>query len=333
MSHSLRLPVRPRAKVCRGGGRLTGVLAALAWIALLAPGPAMAAPNPNRASDLIQAVNEYRATQGMAPLTVDPILMQVAQRQNDYSISIGQITHYGPDGSRPKEQAIAAGYGGGKTVFVSENIQMGTGLSPDQAVQIWTGDDPHLNTMIGQYYRDIGAAAGEKDGMVYYTLLTGYVAGGYSAKSTVPVAQPAAPVYVPPPIVVATPQANGSIVHVVQPGQVLWAIADAYNVRIQDLVILNHLGLNAILYPGDEILIRAALTPTATATALPTTTPSATPTETPSPPTSTPGPASDLEGGSGTPSRTGVSPGARVALVLLWVGILAAGAIVVRRRS
>ena len=299
-------------------------------IALRGTLPAGAAPRSQTASELIDAVNQFRAGRGMDPLAVDPILMLVSQRQNDYSISIGQITHYGPDGSRPRDQAIAAGYGGGSTVFVSQNIVMGTGLTPAEAVQIWTGDEPHLNTMIGQYYRDVGAAVGERDGMVYYTLMTGYVAGGISARSTVPVAQPPAPVYVPPPIVVSTAQADGSVVHVVQSGQVLWAIADAYGVRIQDVVVLNRLGMNQVLYPGDELTIRAALTPSATVTS--TASPSVTPTARPSPaPTQGPPPDTDSLEAMTTTDRSEAM--GRTALILVWVGVVAIGIVLATRRS
>jgi uncharacterized protein YkwD len=94
-------------------------------LVLSAAAPALnthAAPLPDSASELIAAVNALRASYGLAPYKVDPILMAVAQAQNNYSISIGSVTHYGPNGSRPRDHVIAAGYGGGATVFVSENI-------------------------------------------------------------------------------------------------------------------------------------------------------------------------------------------------------------------
>ena len=330
----------PRFAECLAQGPWPGwffraLLAASLAIAALSgwmggPQASEAAPSIDRATELIEAVNQFRAEHGMDPLTVDPILMQVSQRQNDYSISIGQITHYGPDGSRPRDQAIAAGYGGGSTVFVSQNIVMGTGLTPADAVQIWTGDEPHLNTMIGKYYRDVGAAAGERDGMVYYTLMTGYVAGGLSARSTVPVEEPPQPVYIPPPMIVSTPQADGSIVHVVQPGQVLWAIADAYGVRIQDLVIMNRLGMNQLLFPGDALTIRAALTPSPTVS--PTASPSPSATVRPSPtPTVESRPevaAADEAEAADRSQKLG-----RTALILVWVGVVAIGIVLATRRS
>jgi uncharacterized protein YkwD len=254
----------------RRAARFVFLLALIALLALVAAplDPAAgteAVAEPASASELIAAVNQFRASYGMSSLKVDPILMAVAEAQNNYSISIGQITHYGPDGSRPKEQAIAAGYGGGATVFISENIVMGTGMTSAGAVQVWTGDEPHLNTMIGTYYRDVGAGVGEDgDGRVYYTLMTGYVAGGYSANSTAPaggVVFPAAPL----PVVRSTPQADGSIIHTVQTGQTLWTIAAVYDVQLSELLEINGLTETALLHPGDHVVIRAGAGAVATA--------------------------------------------------------------------
>ncbi len=238
-----------------------------------------AAPAPDQASELIDAVNTLRAANGMEPLNVDPILMAVAEAQNNYSISIGEITHYGRDGSRPREQAIAAGYGGGATVFVSENIAMGTGLAPAEAVEWWTGDAPHMNTMTGPNYRDVGAAAGESGGRYFYTLVTGYVAGGISARSTVPVA--AAGTSAPSgalPVLLSTPLPDGSIVHTVEPGQTLWTIAAVYDVELPDLLKMNGLSDDAVLHPGDRLVIRPATVHT------PSSSPGVTPTRTKSTP-------------------------------------------------
>jgi len=311
---------------------LIGVgLAVVGGIAFVEPPRTEAAPRGDGASELIDAVNQLRASYGMDPLKVDPILMLVAEEQNDYSISIGQITHYGPDGSRPRDQAIAAGYGGGATVFISENIIMGSGLTTSEAVEWWTGDDPHLNTMLGPYYRDVGAGVGEADGEVYYTLMTGYVAGGLSANSTGPSGN-AGQVSLggPGPILTSTPRADGAIVHVVEPGQALWTIAAIYRVDLDELLSLNGLTADSVVLPGDQLLVRPP--PTATATLAPT----ATTSSTPAPPTAIPSPTprpSVVEvvvTWAGQPAswrRVGLAT-----LVMAWVGLVIGAIVVARRR-
>ena len=47
-------------------------------------------------------------------------------------------------------------------------------------------------------------------------------------------------------------------IHVVQRGEVLWRIADYYNVSVQDIAELNGLSNPDILLPGQALLIPAA---------------------------------------------------------------------------
>ena len=68
--------------------------------------------------------------------------------------------------------------------------------------------------------------------------------------------------------------------HIVRSGQALWNISAVYDVPIQDLLDLNGLKEWSPIFPGDEILVRPAYTPTPTLTpTVPTLTP--TPTRTP----------------------------------------------------
>ena len=81
-----------------------------------------------------------------------------------------------------------------------------------------------------------------------------------------------------PPILTATPAADGSIVHVVEPGQVLLNIAAAYQINLGELYALNSLNADSVIYPGDKIIIRTAnltLSAVPTETTLPTTPPPA----------------------------------------------------------
>lgn len=94
------------------------------------------------------------------------------------------------------------------------------------------------------------------------------------------------------PVSIATPAADGSIVHVVQQGQTLWAVAAIYQIPLDDLLILNGLNQNSFVFPGDKLIIRPPYTPTPTlsptpapptATRTPTVTPTLPPTYTPAP--------------------------------------------------
>lgn len=81
----------------------------------------------------------------------------------------------------------------------------------------------------------------------------------------------------PEPYEISTPRADGAIIHITGQGQSLIGIAEAYQVPLEEILQLNNLTLDSIIYPGEEILIRPGNT--ATATLRPTATqPSATPT-------------------------------------------------------
>src|SRR5512143_1752709 len=56
---------------------------------------------------LIDAVNNLRAGSGLAPYQANSILMSVAQAHSDYQAAIGQVTHTGSGGTRPRDRATA----------------------------------------------------------------------------------------------------------------------------------------------------------------------------------------------------------------------------------
>jgi LysM repeat protein len=79
------------------------------------------------------------------------------------------------------------------------------------------------------------------------------------------------------PVITVTTMPDGSMIHEVQSGQSLWAIAIAYGIKIADLVKLNTQlsPTNPVIYTGQKIIIRGTLppsvTPTVTDTLLPVT--------------------------------------------------------------
>lgn len=246
------------------------------------------------AYDVLAAVNALRANNGLPPLVANSSLMASAQAHSEYQAFLGTWTHEGAGGSTPKSRAIAAGYGGGATVFISENVAE---ISPtaDLSFLLYTiwADAVHWNTMTNPNYTDAGVGVAEANGEVFYTLDVGYVAGAPAAQATprptIPGGATVTIQYIQP-VVAATPREDGSIVHTVEYGQALLSIAQIYGVTVDEIKALNHLSSNTI-WVGMELIIRPAFTPSMTPTITNTPVPptfTSTPTRTPRPPTLTP---------------------------------------------
>jgi len=73
------------------------------------------------------------------------------------------------------------------------------------------------------------------------------------------------------PIQAATPGPNGSIEHIVQPGQTLIGIAFVYQIELSDLLSLNNLSPSSLIHPGDRLVIKPADTTPTQATQTPAT--------------------------------------------------------------
>jgi uncharacterized protein YkwD len=124
------------------------------------------------AQALVDAINAERVKKSVPPLKVQPILMTSAQKHAEYMSSGGGITHYSADGSRPFQRHLALGYplagdlsrGG----FASENIVAGSGMTIEQAIASWYGDEPHTNTMISDKYTECGAGVAVSGNVIYY---------------------------------------------------------------------------------------------------------------------------------------------------------------------
>lgn len=214
------------------------------------------------AYELIDAVNALRIANGLPPYNAHPILLGVSQAHAQYMASIGTVTHYGADGSRPYQRALAAGYpvagdlsqGG----FFSENISAGNNLSAQSAVEGWLGDAPHTNTMLSTYAQDIGAGVATVGSYVYYVIDVGLATGSTprytpGPDGTFPTAEYYAPLV--STIMPNTPAANGAIRHTVKGGETLWLIAITYGTKVDSIRSLNNLAPDAPLHPGLDLLI------------------------------------------------------------------------------
>lgn len=214
------------------------------------------------AYELIDAVNALRIANGLPAYNAHPILMRVSQAHAQHMASSGSMTHYGADGSRPYQRALAAGYpvagdlsqGG----FFSENIIAGNNLSARSAVERWLGDAPHTNTMLSTYAQDIGAGVVVAGSYVYYVIDVGLATGSTprytpGPDGTFPTAEYFAPLV--STIMPNTPAADGAIRHTVKGGETLWLIAITYGTKVDSIRSLNNLAPDAPLHPGRDLLI------------------------------------------------------------------------------
>ncbi len=238
-----------------------------------------AVPVPSTAQDcdaycVIAAVNAFRTANGLPALQIDNALMAAAQAQSDYQAAISQVTHVGSGGSSATQRAIAYGFGNGAKVFVSENIAGGMTMTIEKAIYEYWQDSLHLQTMLNPASLYIGAGVGVANGYTYYTVDIGHYVGapGSGEQDT----SDSGVSFVPPtvasesgtdPFVKSTPQDDGAIIHGVAYGQSLIGIANTYEVEVAEVLKLNNLTLNSIIYPGDQIIIKPSYTPTVTESA------------------------------------------------------------------
>jgi uncharacterized protein YkwD len=281
----------------------------------------MTAPRFSTAYELIDAVNSYRSQHGLPAYTINSTLMGTAQSQAEYMASTGTVTHTGPGGTTFSDRLTAAGY---PSVFHSENIISG---SPDASgwslvTSPWWADEDHQHTLLSPDLREIGAGVSVSKGTAYYVIDCGGQGGGGGStyNTAIPGVTAISGGGTPTLVVVIpnTPKPDGSITHIVHPGEVLWSIAIAYKTTIAELKAINRLTSDTI-YPGDTLII---LLPKATPTPAPTST--GTPYPTPSPfifwtvtsspePTASPIPSSPVAGGSGAIIVGGIIVAALVA--------------------
>ena len=275
--------------------------------------------------DLINAVNSLRASYGLSAYSISSILMYTAQSQADFMAATGNVTHSGPGGISATDRLLAAGYplagdlslGG----FRSENITGGSeSMTAQSAINQWTGDAPHLNTMISPNLTEIGAGVAVANGRVYYVIdcARPTTSGAPQATSpagvggaTVPAGEASIPV-----VIVSTPNQNGEVVHEVLAGQSLWQIAIAYNVKINNIKSLNNFTGDSI-FPGEKLLIKkveVTATPVETVTTIPIASPTIAATASPVQPTATV---------TSTPNPEAITSNSNVASIVIGIVALA----------
>ena len=216
--------------------------------------------------DLISAVNALRASHGLNAYGVDPLLMLSAQMQAEYlaSQAPGPVSgHVGPGGTDADARALAVGFPYVAGLDINENwasMQIGTSFE-ELFNGVWS-DAAHQHTMLHQLGQLAGAGIAVSGDMMYIILdVAAYWGdGGNTAQPTSSGAgSPGNPGGVSQyiaPVKVATPIADGSVIHQVQSGQSLWSIAIKYGVKIDSIRRLNNISPDGTIYIGQKLIIR-----------------------------------------------------------------------------
>jgi len=210
--------------------------------------------NQVSAYELIIAMNTLRVSSGLPALIEDPIINAVAQSTAQIMAANNMSWHIGDVRGR----LAAAGYGGGGTVWATENFAVSHG----NMVAVWADPD-HMRPAVTPEYCNIGAGVATVNGKTYFILQAAYVSGqacGTSTSSSTGGTSPSGGgISVVPqiiiPVKIATPDAEGKIFHVVQAGQSFWSIAIAYQITIQDLETWNNISRNTPLQSGQRLFI------------------------------------------------------------------------------
>jgi LysM repeat protein len=234
-------------------------------LSLIIPGPSLAQGDSTTA--VINTINQLRAQRGLAALEPHPALMQIAQQHSQYQASIGTWTHLSADGSRPRDRAIAAGFGNGAYVYLSENVAYGYKSSIMEIINGPWNDPEHHHTMYNPSAKYIGAGVAYSGDNVFYTVDTGHWTGDPAPTSEFSVLSATPEASLMPtavPVVVSTPMEDGSVIHIIQGGQTLWTIAAVYNIPLDTLREINGFETDVLLQPGDSVMILPSYTPTST---------------------------------------------------------------------
>jgi uncharacterized protein YkwD/LysM repeat protein len=233
------------------------------------------------AAEVIEVVNGLRLANGLQPLNVHPVLMEVAQWEAN-AIAGGAPGHTRPGGLTLGQWLLSLGYplSGDLTLDGYRSENWVAAQTAQQAVQLWLGDAPHTNTMLSPNRSDIGAGVAVGD-QIYIVLETALqtssgqmqseandiltaVSGGAPAQGADPlVSQYILPVHL------STAHPNGDVYHTVQNGQALWSIANGYHTTVDQLRAWNNLGEDTMLYTGQMLLVARSATQPPPASATP----------------------------------------------------------------
>jgi len=124
-----------------------------------------------RVSDVITAINAYRAKNNLPPYNVNGQLTLAAQSHSEDMACNNLFVHTGSDGSTPSSRVVAAGYSASS---VTENVYGSyPPLTGQGAVTWWATDQTDLQhnlNLISTQYKDIGVGYAFFNNYGYYVV-------------------------------------------------------------------------------------------------------------------------------------------------------------------
>ena len=231
----------------------------------------------DQGAGLVERVNSLRASQGLPALRLNNALGVAARSQARWMAETGMVRHTRPDGADLRARTRSAGY---PTTWVAEIIYMGGSIA--DAWRFWLGSGIHYDTLTGPYLQEMGVGYARGGNRWAYVIVFGNPGGA-------PVA-PGGGARAGPPSWVVGRDAQGFIMHRIQPDDTLGLIALLYGYSWDDLPYMRAVnGMQEndnLLKPGEIFLVPPAagtFTPTPGTPATPTPTPGPTLTATPTP--------------------------------------------------
>ncbi len=210
--------------------------------------------------EVLAEINALRAANGLEPLRENTYLNIAAQNHADWIAEdpVNRGGHEGPGGNSAYDRAVAVGYGEGKQVWVTENWARGIDMTASEVVyDIWQPSPPHYNNMTTTWHNEFGAGVAlDIQGLTVYVVNFGHSSGSVSLQPTdTPGGPTSTTAPLVQPVVTSTPNPDGSVIHIVQYGQTLWAIAEAYEIPLADLLSQNALTEDSAIFPEEQLLI------------------------------------------------------------------------------
>jgi uncharacterized protein YkwD len=131
-------------------GIATTIIVALMSVPTLSGrGPAagdVSAPN------VVKQTNDVRMKNGIARLTLDPLLTRAAQAKAEDMAARGYFAHKTPDGRMPWDWIESVGY---QFLAAAENLAVGYPTDAD-LISAWMESEGHRHNLLNQRYTDIG---------------------------------------------------------------------------------------------------------------------------------------------------------------------------------